>query len=152
MVHQVPEDSESSKQRKQRLVYKIVTGAQTYFAENALLEDRNQFLTEINNESKPRQSTKSASLGKAREMSYKDLEKTRAQRAANEAAKKARKVAKEFERLANAGKEKYDKKGKNSTEADASDLESINIEISEARSEENGSTPKLWRAPVARMW
>ncbi|CAF9941616.1 MAG: hypothetical protein HETSPECPRED_003711 [Heterodermia speciosa] len=143
MVHQVPEDSESSRQRKQRLVYKIVTGAQTYFAENALLEDRNQFLTEINKESKPRQSTKSASLGKVREMSYKDLEKARARRAANEAAKEARKVAKEFERVATAGEEKYDKKGKTSTGADASDLEAINIEISEALSEENEPTPKL---------
>lgn len=81
-------DSESSRQRKERLQYKIITAAQTSFAKNALLEDRNQFLTKINDESKPRRITKSVTLGKARVMSYEDLEKAQAQRAAKEARKR----------------------------------------------------------------
>lgn len=43
MIHQVPNDSDSSRQRKERLQHKITTAAQTFLAKNALLEDRNQF-------------------------------------------------------------------------------------------------------------
>jgi len=153
VIHQVPDDSESSRQRKERLQYKIITAAQTSFAKNALLEDRNQFLTKINDESKPRRITKSVTLGKARVMSYEDLEKARAQRAAKEAAKEARKVATEARRVATAGKGKLSRKGKkNPAGAGALEPEATTLEMSEAPSEESGPVPEPWRAPVARMW
>ncbi|KAL9605599.1 MAG: hypothetical protein Q9179_001216 [Wetmoreana sp. 5 TL-2023] len=62
-----------------------------------LLQDRNQFLTKINNEGKVRRSTESETLGKARVMNFEDLEKARAERVVKEAAKEAKKAAKEAE-------------------------------------------------------
>ena len=44
-------------------------------------------MTKINNEAKVRRSTKSVVLGKAKVMSYKDLERARAERAEKEQAK-----------------------------------------------------------------
>ena len=44
-------------------------------------------MTKMNNEAKVRRSTKSVVLGKAKVMSYEDLEKARADRAAREQAK-----------------------------------------------------------------
>jgi hypothetical protein len=54
------------------------------FAKRALLRDENRFLTSINNEAKVRRSTKSVVLGKAKVMSYEDIEEARAKRAAKE--------------------------------------------------------------------
>jgi hypothetical protein len=54
------------------------------FAECALLHDQNQSLTEINKEAKVRRSTRSVVLGKAKVMSFEDLEEARAKRAAKE--------------------------------------------------------------------
>jgi hypothetical protein len=64
---------ETSKQRLQRLIQKLTNAAQTSFAERALLQNHNQFLLTINDESKVRRSTKSVVLGKAKAMSYEDL-------------------------------------------------------------------------------
>jgi hypothetical protein len=54
------------------------------FAKRALLWDENRFLTSMNNEAKVRRSTKSVVLGKAKVMSYEDIEEARAKRAAKE--------------------------------------------------------------------
>jgi len=61
---------------------KLLNAAQISFAERALLEDDNQLLVKQNNEAKRRRSTKSIVLGKAKVMSYEDLEEARAKRAA----------------------------------------------------------------------
>ena len=50
--------------------------------ERGLLHDQNQFLTRMNNEAKIRRSTNSVVLGKAKVMSYEDIEEARAKRAA----------------------------------------------------------------------
>ena len=55
-----------------------------------LQEDRIQLLTTINNEAKVRRSTKSLVLGKAKVMSYEDLEEARAKRVAKGAVKEAK--------------------------------------------------------------
>jgi hypothetical protein len=55
-----------------------------------LQEDRIQFLTTINNEAKVRRSTKSLVLGKAKVMSYEDLEEARAKRVVKDAAQAAK--------------------------------------------------------------
>jgi hypothetical protein len=51
------------------------------FAERALQKDQIRFLYKVNNETKVRRTIKSIVLGKAKVMSYEDLEKARAKRA-----------------------------------------------------------------------
>jgi hypothetical protein len=63
---------------------KLLNAAQISFAERALLEDDNQLLLKQNDEAKRRRSTKCTVLGKAKVMSYEDLEEARAKRAAKE--------------------------------------------------------------------
>ncbi len=76
--------NKTSIQRQQRHVQKLANVAQISFAERALLHDQNQFLTRMNNEAKVRRSTNSVGLGKAKIISYKDIEEARAKRAAKE--------------------------------------------------------------------
>jgi hypothetical protein len=71
---------ETSKQNLQRHLQKFVKAVQTSSAKGILQEDQIQFLTTINNEAKVRRSTKSLVLGKAKVMSYEDLEEARAKR------------------------------------------------------------------------
>jgi hypothetical protein len=103
MINQVPDD-ETNKPHKERLQQKVNNAAHTSFARNALLQARNHLLTTINNEGKVRRSTKSEILGKAKVMSFEDLEKARAERAAKEAAKEAKKAEKEAEKAAKEAK------------------------------------------------
>jgi hypothetical protein len=86
----VDADDKVSKQRRERHLQKLANAAQTSFTKNALLQDRTRFLIKINNESKVRQSTTSVVLGKAKVMSYEDLEEARAKRAEKDAAKEAK--------------------------------------------------------------
>jgi hypothetical protein len=100
-------EDEMSKQRLQRNIQKFTNAAQTCFAERALQRDQIRFLYTINNEAKVRRTTKSLIIGKAKVMSYEDLEEARLERAAKDAAKKK-------------GKGKRDRKRKKSTrDADA---------------------------------
>jgi hypothetical protein len=80
-------EDEKSKQRLQRHIQKFANAAQTCFAERALQREQIHFLRKVNNEAKVRRSTKSLVLGKAKVMSYEDLEEARAKRAAKDAAK-----------------------------------------------------------------
>jgi hypothetical protein len=75
---------EMSKRRLQRHIQKLVNAAQISFAKRALQRDQIRFLSKVNNEAKVRRSTKSVVLGKAKVMSYEDLEEARAKRAAKE--------------------------------------------------------------------
>ena len=74
-------------QRLERHVQKLVDAAQISFAERALLYDQKQMLTRMNNEAKVRRSTQSNVLGKARVMSFEDIEAARAARAVKDAIK-----------------------------------------------------------------
>jgi hypothetical protein len=76
-----------SKQRLQRHIQKFANAAQTCFAERALHQDQIHFMRKVNNEAKARRSTRPLVLGKAKVMSYEDLEEARAKRAAKDAAK-----------------------------------------------------------------
>ena len=121
----------TSIQRLQRHIQKLANAAQISFAECALLHDQNNFLTRINNEAKVRRSTKSIVLGKAKVMSYEDIEKARAKRAAKEDIK---------------GKGKRGRKRKsNVLDADEPETEA------EPEVARIISAPGPWRAPVARM-
>jgi hypothetical protein len=79
--------NETSIQRLERHVQKLANAAQISFAERALLHDQNQILTRMNNEAKVRRSTRSVVLGKAKVMSFEDIEVARAARAAKEVIK-----------------------------------------------------------------
>jgi hypothetical protein len=70
-------------------VQKLANAAQISFAERAL-HDQNQMLTRMNNEAKVRRSTRSVVLGKAKVMSFEDIEVARAARAAKEVIKDKR--------------------------------------------------------------
>jgi hypothetical protein len=99
-------------------------------AERSLLLDHNLFLSKINGEVKARRSTKSLVLGTAKVMSYKELEESRAKRAAKEEAA--------------ASKGKRGRKRKSSAlEGGAPEATAETIQTS------HGSEP--WKAPVARM-
>jgi hypothetical protein len=81
---------ETSKQKLVRHLQKGTKAFQKSFALEKLQKDRIQFLTTINNESKVRRSTKSLVLGKAKVMSYEDLEEARAKRVVKDAVKEAK--------------------------------------------------------------
>lgn len=79
----IKQDTHVPDQTKMR-IHKLANAAQSAFAERVLLKDRNQFLFKINNEAKVRRSTRAVVLGKAKVMSFEDLEEARVKRAAKE--------------------------------------------------------------------
>ncbi|PVH67467.1 hypothetical protein DL98DRAFT_642015, partial [Cadophora sp. DSE1049] len=141
LYNQVKQDTEqldaTSTQRLQKRVQKLANAAQVSFTECALLNNRNQFLTEANNEAKVRRSTKSAILGKgkAKVMSFEDIEAARTVRAAKDAVK---------------SKGKRGRKRKN-PEPEASEAEP-EPEVEVNPQPEPQPEPAPWRAPVARMY
>jgi septum formation inhibitor MinC len=119
----------TSIQRLERHVQKLANAAQASFAESAFIYDQNQMLIRMNKEAKVRRSTKSIVLGKAKVMSFEDIEVARAARAAKEVIK---------------GKGKRGRKRKSvASEADEPEPEPEVARIIEG--------PEPWRAPVARM-
>ncbi|KAF2800396.1 hypothetical protein K505DRAFT_404045 [Melanomma pulvis-pyrius CBS 109.77] len=152
--------SDPSKRRLQRHVQKLASAAKISFAKQTLLQDQNQFLSKINNEVKVCQSTRSGVLGKAKVMSYEDLEEARAKRAAKDEATAAK------------GKGKRGRPRKNpapETEAEAEagagagvEVEAVSLEEVDSLALKNKvarlSEVELarplfpWRAPVARMY
>ena len=120
---------ETSKKALKRHLQKFTKAAQISFAERALLQDRARFLTKINNEARVRRSTKSVVLGTAKVMSYEDLEKARANRAAKEQAK------------AKGSRKRGRKRKSDLCEADAAEAKVLRVK--------EGSD--LARAPVAQM-
>jgi hypothetical protein len=139
---------ESSIQCVGRHVQKLAHAAQVSFAEGAflrakraLLKNRNQMLTELNNEAKVCRSTRSVVLGKAKVMSYEDIEEARKKRAAKDATK---------------GKGKRGRKHKSAVqETDEPEPEQEMAQMIEESEEEVAQTskaPEPWGAPVARMY
>jgi N-methylhydantoinase A/oxoprolinase/acetone carboxylase beta subunit len=143
IMHDARALDETSKQRLQRHMHKLASAAQISFAERALLQDQNRFLSKMNNEAKVRRSAKSQVLGKAKVMSYEDLEEARAKR-------------KEKEKAA-AGKAARGRKRK--APALVVDVTEPRSQVMQAREADLARTPaKLtrgvpvpWRAPVAQM-
>ena len=170
---------ETSKQNLVRYLQKCTKAFQKSSAQAILQEDRIQFLTTTNNEAKVRRSTKSLVLGKAKVMSYEDLEEARAKRVVKDAAKEAK------------GKGKHGRKCKRATpEAEEATVDKVKrgrkrkstvLEAEAAAEEpdpepnakmartskapapsrasvmqtpiaEDEIVPKPWRAPVAKMW
>ena len=136
---------ETSKQRLQRHLQKLASAAQIFLAERALLRDENRFLARMNNEAKVRRSTKSVVLGKAKVMSYEDIEEARAKRAAKEQAA--------------ADKANLGRKRKNPAEETAAPESAKAKAARTSEVSEPAMAPMAWmskaqetfRAPVARM-
>jgi hypothetical protein len=155
--------NETSIPRLQRHVQKLANAAQLSFAERALLRDQNQFLTGINNEAEVRRSTKSVVLGKAKVMSFEDIEEARAKRAAKDDIKGKRGQKRKSAALeagepepepeaevARAAKEVIQGKGKRGRKRKSDLLEADEPE-SEPEMARMIEAPVPWRAPVARM-
>ncbi|KAH8586347.1 hypothetical protein B0O99DRAFT_528831 [Bisporella sp. PMI_857] len=173
--------NEMSKQNLAKHLQKCTKAFQKSSAQAILQENRIQFLTTTNNEAKVRRSTKLLVLGKAKVMSYKDLQEARAKRAEKDAAKEAkgkgnrgrkRKSATSEAEEATADKVKRGRKSKstilepepepepeepelepNATMARMSKAPALSRAlVMEARIVEDEIVPEPWRAPVAKMW
>jgi hypothetical protein len=147
---------ETSKQNLARHLQKCTKAFQKSSAQAVLQEDRIKFLTTINNEAKVRRSTKSLVLGKAKVMSYEDLEEARAKRVIKDAAKEAK------------GKGKRGRKRQSTVlEAEAEEPEPepnakmartsrapapSRASVMQTPIAEDEIVPEPWRAPVAKMW
>jgi hypothetical protein len=140
---------EASRQRLQRRVQKLASAAKISFAKQSLLQDHNRLLYRINNEAKVRRSTRALIIGKAKVMSYEDLDKARVARAAKDKA------------AAEKGKGKGGRKRKVSVQEAESDIEdevgaqeaeSSMPALKEKKARSNDQEPERWRAPVAPMY
>jgi hypothetical protein len=158
---------ETSKRNLARHLQKLTKAGQTSFAKSVLQQHQIRFLIKMNDESKVRRSTKSDILGKAKVMSYEDLEEARAKRAEKEAAKEAKGKGKRGRKAksavpeveeASADKGNRGRKRKSTApEADAPEPKAKVPRTSEVS--EPARAPVAWmskaqepfRAPVARM-
>jgi hypothetical protein len=136
---------ETNKQCLEKHIQKLANAAHGSFAdrsvlraERALLRDQNQFLLKMNNEAKVRRSTKSEVLGKAKVMSFEDLEDARAKHAAKKAKEATKDKGKRGRKRKRAAAEGEPEAGEREPEPEIARM----VEILE---------PKTWRAPVARM-
>lgn len=130
-----------SKQRLQRHVEKLVSAAKISVTQCALLQDQNGFLLKKNNEAKVRRSTRSIVLGKAKVMSYEDLEEARARR--------------EVKDKATTSKGKRGRKRKTPAPEEEAEVSSSVPQDKVARKSEvepAKAVGVLWRAPVAKMY
>jgi hypothetical protein len=85
-LHNLIKEDDCTSERLQRRVQKLASAAQISFAKQHLLQDHKRLLAKINGEAKVRRSTKSVVLGKAKVMSFEDLEVTRVKRATKDKA------------------------------------------------------------------
>lgn len=137
----------------QRHLQKLTKAATTSSARGALQQERIQFLLDINNEAKVRRSTKSLVLGKARVMSFEDLEAARAKRAEKEASKAA-KNKRGGKRKGGTGAQGTCIPG---TAAEAAQIEArepadVALQVAGTQAEDSLLAPCPGRAPVAQMW
>jgi hypothetical protein len=165
-IRQAPHD-EASKQQHKKLVQKLGNAAQTSFAQQTLDQDHIHFLTKMNNEAKTRRSTKSAILGKARVMTFEDLEAARTKRAEKEAAKEAKGKAKSGRKPKSVPAEtrkattKKGKRGRKSKSVVSEPEPEPELEPQQTRNAPmqtsgtnvtEATAVDSWKAPVARMW
>jgi hypothetical protein len=166
--------NQASIPRLERHVQKLAHAAQISFAERALLHDQNQMLTRMNNEAKVRRSTRSIVLGKAKVMSFEDIEVARAARAAKEVIKGKGKRGRKRKNAAIEADEPEAAETETEAEAEAEpepEVARAATEVIKARGKRGRKrksaaqqpdepepemalmidAPVQWRAPVARM-
>jgi hypothetical protein len=162
---------------KQNLVRHLQIGTKAFQKSSAmsiLQEDRIQFLTTINNEAKVRRSTKSLVLGKAKVMSYEDLEEARAKRVVKESTQAAKGKGKRSRKSKSSPPEPEEdtaetaRRGRKRKSAELEAPESTNkmaqmsnapkpastlvMQASRTQIAEDEIEPEPWRAPVAQMY
>ncbi|KAG9239823.1 hypothetical protein BJ878DRAFT_409013, partial [Calycina marina] len=164
---------ETSKQNLARHLQIFTKAFQKSSATSVLQEDRIKFLTTINNEAKVRRSTRSLVLGKAKVMSYEDLEAARAKRVAKESTEAAKGKRKRGRKSKNSLPEQEDntagiaRRGRKRKSAEPEVLEptskivrtgnipkpasALVIQASRTQNDEDKIVPEPWSAPVARM-
>lgn len=143
-----------NKRRLERHLQKLAKAAQTSLARSALQEDQIRFLLKINDESKARRSTRSIVLGKAKVMSYEDLEEARAKRTEQEQGKFG-KTKRTRGRKRKDGASKVGEAGMNLEQGHTNRaLEEISgpMQVAETRRVGGPVAPCPGTAPVARMW
>ena len=132
----IKEDAHSldmtNKPRFERYVQKLANAAHISFAERTLFYERNEFLNKVNDEAKKRRLCKSVILGRAKVMSYEDLEEARVKRIAKE--------------KTNSKKNHRQKRKVVATEEDDFEPDT------ESEVAQRIKVPQLGRAPVARMY
>ena len=153
--------------RLQRHVQKLANVAQMSFAHCTLLDEQKQLLTRMNNEAKVRRSTRSVVLGKAKVMSFEDIEAARAARATKEAIKGKGKRGRKRKSAAIEAEESEPDEPETEAEPEVARAEKEVITGKRKRGRKRKSTalevdepevarvievPGPWRAPVARMY
>ncbi|KAK3617267.1 hypothetical protein LTR22_026794 [Elasticomyces elasticus] len=123
---------EANREQLKRHLHKLTEAAQTSIPRNALQQERIKFLLRVNDEAKPRRSTKSLVLGKAKVISYEDLMAARAKRAEKEAGIRANNKRKRKETSTRAARIDG-----------AQERASVPVHV---------VAPCPGRAPIARMW
>jgi hypothetical protein len=139
---------EPSKRRLQRRVQKLASAAQIFFAKQCLLQDHNRLLAQVNNEAKVRHSTRSEILGRAKVISFQELEKARAKRATKEKASAGNGKAK-------AGRKRTDLMPEAGVGARTSEIKvgsSTSTRRGKVARRSKALEQELWTAPVAQMY
>jgi hypothetical protein len=149
---------EASKQRLQRCVDKLVSAAKISFAKQSLLQDHNRLLFKINSEAKVRRSTRPLVIGRAKVMSYEDLDKARVARAAKDKAaadKGTRKRGRK--RKASAHDEEEEEEAEMEMEVESREVDTRQAGSSLPKGKTAKRKSKVqeaapWTAPVALMY
>jgi len=144
---------DAERQNLKRHLDKLTRAAQTSIAEGALLQEDNRFVRKMNNEAKVRRSTKSLVLGKARVISYEDLEAVRLKRLQKEA-DKASKSKRGQRRKGEAKKACISGVVVDDVQSGAPGLATYALQANEQQPEYDIGVldPCPGRAPTARMW
>lgn len=145
--------NDGERQNLQRHLQKFTKAAQTSIARGSLQQERIQFLQEMNNEAKVRRTAKSNVLGRAKVMSYEDLEAARAKREEKEAGN-ANKQRRGRKRKQNAEKTSISDTGLQAAVTVPLELTDDSLQVVETSSGADASLPAPCpgNAPVARMW
>jgi len=144
---------DAERRNLKRYLDKLTRAAQTSIAEGALLQEDNQFVRKMNNEAKIRRSAKSLVLGKAKVMSYEDLEAARLKRLQKEA-DKASKSKRRRKRKGETKKACISGVVVDAVQSEASKFAAYALQANEPQPEGDVGVlgPYPGRAPIARMW
>jgi len=144
---------ETSKQNLARHLQNCAKAFQKSSAKGILQEDQIQFLTTINNEAKVRRSTKLLVLGKAKVMSYEDLEEARVKRVVKESTQAAKGKGKRDRKRKSAVLDASEPKNKMARMSNApKPASALVMQARRTQIAEDEIAPEPLRAPVERMW
>jgi hypothetical protein len=143
---------DTSKQSLERHVLKFAKAAQLSLTKGALQQNHIQFLMAINNEAKPRRSTRADVLekGSGRVFSYEHLQEKRLKRAEIDAAKEAKAKARRSQKCTNITQDAVEVTSSASTKRRRQKRKSTALEV-EANSLGFGAGPSVPKETVAKV-